>query len=206
MDENRKTVVLEIGGDKVLVPMIDRVTPVAKCWLVEPFTRSHPTRIYHVSKITPCYIWVTLCGESDKTTRMRLERSWLAANHDWLIAFNPADAEKDLIVLEKANETHCICHATGSWMSLDIAGFYENVVGGSDDEGHDRLWLLPDRCRMKSIWPIGETVEVRKDKNENVRRRITTFDLYLIANGYVSHCKTLARVLNGDFFVGDLDY
>lgn len=76
---NRKTVVLNVGGDMAEVPLSSDGY-VGCCWLVRPLSRYQCTKLYFVEKITARYVWICVDSHHRRIDRELSSRLLFAFN------------------------------------------------------------------------------------------------------------------------------
>lgn len=172
---NRKTVVLNVGGDLTEVPLSSD-GHAGYCWLIKPLSKFYPTEVFNVVSITARYVWIF-----DGDHRRRIDREWLAQS-DWAVAV------KESFVIrfygKAARNGHC-CHRCGRKALPDDMIGYSEIVG---PDSHRRVWeICPDSPTVR-LWPIEDNiVELRRRGGPASERhiRMTAMDLWLICCGFV---------------------
>ena len=179
MDENRKTVVLNVGGD------LAEVSPfpngyICGCWLIKPLSKFYPTKIFSVVSITARYVWIYDGGH-----RRRIDRDWLAQS-DWIAAVETSILSPDIRFYGSAVKGgYCAYHA-GNTLPVDMIG-YSEIVG---PDSHRRVWeICPESVNAyDSIWPVDSNIvslHRRGWPKSKTHIRMSVFDLWLICCGFV---------------------
>lgn len=190
MDENRKTVVLNVGGDMAEVPLESSGRVVLNClYLVAPFSLSSPTRIFSVEKITGDYVWVYDGGHREGRRR-RIDREWLAQSAMVAIVKDSSWSATLRFYGSAVKGGYCVSHLDDDYKPLpeDMIG-YSEIVG---PDSHHRVWeICPESVKEHAaLWPIdsdANVVELRHRGGPASERHIrrTVFDLWLICCGFV---------------------
>lgn len=174
---NRKTVVLNVGGDLAEVPLSSD-GHVGCCWLVRPLSRYQSTRLYNVEKITARYVWI--CVDSH---HRRIDRDWLAQS-DWIAAVKTSILSPDIRFYGSAVKGgYCAYHA-GHALPDDMIGFSE-IVG---PDSHRRVWEISPGFHANHLFPIdcnSVSLHRRGWPKSKTHIRMSVFDLWLICCGFV---------------------
>ncbi len=175
---NRKTAVLNVGGDLAEVPLLPNGNPLC-CWLVQPLSNFGCTKLFPVEKITANYVWIYAGSH-----RRRIDREWLA-NSPWVAAVKDTlDSKTVRFYASAVKGGYCVSHLDDKPLPDDMIGFSQ-IVG---PDSHRRVWeICPDSPTVR-LWPIEDNVvELRRRGCPASERniRMTAMDLWLICCGFV---------------------
>lgn len=177
---NRKTVVLNVGGDLAEVPLLPNGNPLC-CWLVQPLSNFGCTKLFPVEKITTNYVWIYADSH-----RRRIDREWLA-NSPWVAAVKDTLDSKTVRFYGSAVKGgYCVAHLDDKPLPDDMIGFSQ-IVG---PDSHRRVWEIchSNHDKLLSIWPIEDNIVSlhRRGWPESMTHiHHTVFDLFLICCGFV---------------------
>lgn len=178
MVKNRKTVVLDVGGDMAEIPLLPN-GHVGCCWLIRPLSSFHPTRLYCVSSITARNVWIC-----DGSHRRMIDRGWLAES-GWIVAVKESFSSPIVRFYGAAVKGgYCCYHCGGKALPDDMIG-YSEIVG---PDSHRRVWEICPDSHTICLWPIeNNIVSLRRRGGPDSQRhiRMTAMDLWLICCGFV---------------------
>lgn len=157
------------------------------CFLISPFSKFEPTKMFAVEKITDRYVWI-FDGRRRGGSRHRIDRDWLA-HSPWVAAVKDSSLSATVRFHGSAARGGCcVAHLDDKPLPDDMIGFSE-IVG---PDSHRRVWdICPESVKpYSSIWPVDSdsnivTLRRRGWPKTMTPIRMSVFDLWLICCGFV---------------------
>ncbi len=182
-----KKIKLVVAGHPVQVEVErDGKTPNSSCWLAAAGgygKGSLTTVVFHVEKITPCFIYATSFNCYGRVVRReRLDRSVVAAGSYWCWVQRASSG--NVWALDRSGGPVLLSEEGSLNPSLSVVVFKKvgSITSGFHDNYYRRVGDLPSCCWPADYYAV--TLEKVTPGYQNYFVKIDAFELFLIQEGY----------------------